>query len=216
MTVSAPDTRHLPTAADSVLVQPSADVEDGVTIGGGTAIWHLAQVRTGAQIGRDVTVGRGAYIGVGVHIGDNCKIQNNASVYEPARIENGVFIGPGAVLTNDQYPRAVNPDGGRKSADDWEPRGVTVREGAALGARSVCVAPVTIGRWATVAAGAVVTRDVPAFALVAGVPARRIGWVGRAGVPLRPVAGTDDMFTCPRTGVQYQQTGTDTLTEVES
>jgi len=197
-----------------VTVHPSADVETTAELGEGTVVWHLAQVRGGARIGRDVIVGRGAYVGSGAFVGDNCKIQNYALVYEPAILEAGVFVGPEVVLTNDLYPRAVNPDGSRKSASDWHPAGVTVREGASLGARSVCVAPVTIGRWATVAAGAVVTADVPDFALVVGVPARRIRWVGRAGVPLEPVPGSDTGFRCPLTGTNYRQTGPDTLQEV--
>jgi UDP-2-acetamido-3-amino-2,3-dideoxy-glucuronate N-acetyltransferase len=112
-----------------------------------------------------------------------------------------VFVGPAAVLTNDVYPRAVNPDGTLKSAHDWTAVGVEVREGASIGARAVCVAPVVVGRWATVAAGAVVTSDVPDFALVVGVPARRIRWVGRAGVPLEPVG--DGEFRCPATDARY-------------
>ncbi|WP_394277200.1 acyltransferase [Luteococcus sp.] len=169
---------------NNVRIQPTADLDEGVTIGDGSSVWHLAQVRHGAELGRNVIVGRGAYIGEGVHVGDNCKIQNYALVYEPAVLEDGVFIGPAVVLTNDHFPRAVNPDGSAKSAADWEPVGVTLKEGCSVGARATCVAPVTIGRWATVAAGSVVVKDVPDFALVAGVPARRIKWVGRSGFPL--------------------------------
>ena len=164
-------------------------------------MWHLAQVREDARVGADCIVGRGAYIGPGVVVGDRCKIQNHALVYEPAVLEDGAFVGPAVVFTNDYYPRAVNPDGSLKSADDWHAVGVTVRTGASIGARSVCVAPVTIGRWALVAAGSVVTKDVPDFALVAGVPARRIRWVGRAGAPLDPDG--DDTWLCPTTGERY-------------
>jgi len=138
-------------------------------------------------------------------MGDNCKVQNYALVYEPAKLADGVFIGPAVVLTNDTYPRAINADGTIKSAHDWEPVGVTIERGAAIGARATCVAPVTIGAWATVAAGAVVVKDVPAYALVAGVPARRIGWVGESGVPL--VAGDDETtWICPTTGDRYFET----------
>jgi UDP-2-acetamido-3-amino-2,3-dideoxy-glucuronate N-acetyltransferase len=182
----------------------SADVDATAEIADGTTIWHLAQVRDGARIGANCIVGRGAYIGPEVRVGANCKIQNYALVYEPARLEAGVFIGPAAVLTNDTFPRAVNPDGSLKSAHDWEPAGVVVREGASIGARAVCVAPVTIGRWATVAAGAVVTRDVPDHALVVGVPARRVGWVGRAGVPLQDLGG--GRWRCPSTEETYEET----------
>jgi len=188
----------------SIRVLPSADVDPSAVIGDGTSIWHLAQVRDGAVLGTNCIVGRGAYIGSGVRIGDNVKIQNLALVYEPAVLEDGVFIGPSVVLTNDHYPRAVNPDGTAKSAADWHPVGVTVREGASLGARSVCVAPVTIGRWALVAAGAVVVADVPDFALMVGVQARRVRWVGRAGAPLEPAG--KDTYRCPVTDELYSET----------
>ncbi|MPZ81712.1 MAG: N-acetyltransferase [Actinophytocola sp.] len=187
-------------------VSDSADVAQNAKLGAGTKIWHLAEVRGDAELGENCIVGRGAYIGTGVRVGDNCKIQNDALVYEPAVLAAGVFIGPAVVLTNDTYPRAVNPDGSQKSASDWAPVGVTIAEGAAIGARAVCVAPVRIGAWATVAAGAVVTRDVPDFALVAGVPARRIGWVGKAGAPLRQDGAHDGAhWVCPLTGTTYTE-----------
>jgi UDP-2-acetamido-3-amino-2,3-dideoxy-glucuronate N-acetyltransferase len=180
---------------------PSADVDERATIGDGSAVWHLAQIREHAVLGSNCVVGRGAYVGTGVRIGDNCKIQNYALVYEPAVLEYGVFIGPAAVLTNDTFPRSVNPDGSPKTAADWDAVGVTLRHGCSVGARAVCVAPVVVGRWATVAAGAVVTRDVPDFALVAGAPARWLKWVGPAGIPL-----TDDgggRWRCPKTGERF-------------
>lgn len=185
----------------TVRVMDSADVDDRAELGDGTSVWHLAQVREKAVLGRNCVIGRGAYIGTGVHLGDNCKVQNYALVYEPAVLENGVFVGPAVVLTNDTFPRAINPDGSQKSASDWDAVGVTLREGASVGARAVCVAPVTVGRWATVAAGSVVTRDVPDFALVAGVPARRRKWVGRAGVPLEDTGS--GRWRCPQTGAEY-------------
>jgi UDP-2-acetamido-3-amino-2,3-dideoxy-glucuronate N-acetyltransferase len=184
-------------------IQGTADVDPSATIGDGTVVWHLAQVREGAQVGTGCVLGRGSYVGSDVHVGDNVKIQNYALVYEPAVIEDGVFIGPAVVLTNDRYPRAVAPDGALKSADDWNAEGVTVRQGAALGARSVILAGVTVGRWAVVGAGSVVTRDVPDFSLVVGVPARRIGWVGPAGEPL--VAGDAGEWTCPTTGDRFTE-----------
>jgi acetyltransferase-like isoleucine patch superfamily enzyme len=179
----------------------TADVDPDAVVGDRTVVWHLAQVREQARIGADCIIGRGAYIGPGVVLGDRCKVQNHALVYEPAVVEDGVFIGPAVVFTNDYLPRAVTPDGRLKTGADWDAVGVVVREGASVGARAVCVAPVTIGRWAMVAAGSVVTRDVPDFALVAGVPARRVRWVGQAGVPLEQ--GEDGRFSCPRTGREY-------------
>ncbi len=184
-------------------VVDSADVAADAVIGDGSSVWHLAQVREGVRMGENCVVGRGAYIGTGVTMGDGCKVQNYALVYEPAVLEDGVFVGPSVVFTNDHFPRAINVDGSPKSADDWHPVGVTVRRGASIGARAVCVAPVTIGEWATVAAGAVVVKDVPAYALVVGVPARRIGWVGEAGEPL--VSDGDSSFQCPRTGRMYDE-----------
>jgi UDP-2-acetamido-3-amino-2,3-dideoxy-glucuronate N-acetyltransferase len=182
-------------------VQSTADVAESAQIGAGTKIWHYAQVREDARIGADSIVGRGAYIGSGVVMGDGCKVQNYALVYEPAHLGAGVFIGPAAVLTNDHFPRAINPDGSPKSAHDWEPVGVTILEGASIGASATCVAPITIGRWALVGAGAVVISNVADFALVVGSPARRVGWVGKAGVPL--AKEDDGVWVCPQSGDRY-------------
>lgn len=182
-------------------IASTADVSPDAVIGPDTRIWHLAQVREGAVVGSNCNVGRGAYIGPGVRVGNNCKLQNYALVYEPAVLADGVFVGPAAVFTNDYYPRAVNPDGSLKSGHDWEAVAVVCQEGASIGARAVCVAPVTIGRWALVAAGSVVVDDVPDFALVAGVPARRLRWVGRAGIPLEHL-GTG-RWRCPSTGDEF-------------
>lgn len=183
-----------------VYTAPSADVSEDAVLGAGTKVWHLAQVREQARLGERCIVGRAAYIGTGVEMGDDCKVQNLALVYEPARLGRGVFIGPGVVLTNDTYPRAVNPDLSQKSGADWEAVGVEIGDGAAIGARSVCMAPVRIGEWALVAAGSVVTRDVPDFGLVAGVPAQRIGWVGRTG---RRLQEGDGVWVCPDTGETF-------------
>ncbi|KKD07780.1 acyltransferase [Streptomyces sp. WM6386] len=186
-------------------IQPTAQVDETATIGDGTTVWDLAQVREDARLGSGCIVGRGAYVGPGVRIGDNVKLQNYALVYEPAVLADGVFVGPAAVFTNDHFPRSVDPQGRLKRGGDWEAVAVVVAEGASIGARSVCVAPVHIGRWALVAAGAVVTRDVPDFALVAGVPARRIGWVGRAGVRLAARDGELGVWECPETGELYDE-----------
>jgi acetyltransferase-like isoleucine patch superfamily enzyme len=184
----------------SVNVKDSAQVAESAVLGDGTTVWELAQVREDARLGEECVIGRGAYVGPGVRIGRRVKLQNHALVYEPAELGDGVFVGPAVVLTNDTYPRSVDPDGNLKRGGDWEPVGVVVEEGASLGARSVCVAPVRIGAWAMVAAGAVVTADVPPYALVVGVPARRIGWVGRAGHKLE---ADGDGWKCPITGTRY-------------
>ncbi len=162
-------------------IEESADVDSRATIGDGTVIWHLAQIRESAEIGEGCIIGRGAYIDQGVKLGNNCKVQNYALVYAPAVLEEGVFVGPAAVFTNDRFPRAVNTDGTLKSSEDWETQTTLIRYGAAIGARSVLITGVTVGRWAMVAAGAVVTKDVPDFALVGGTPARILGWVDENG-----------------------------------
>jgi UDP-2-acetamido-3-amino-2,3-dideoxy-glucuronate N-acetyltransferase len=186
-------------------IAQTADVDERAVLGSGTTVWHLAQIREGAVLGRDCIVGRGAYVGPGVTIGDNVKLQNYALVYEPAVLEDAVFVGPGAVLANDLFPRSVDITGKLKRPADWHASGVLVQEGASLGARTVIVPGCAIGRWALVAAGAVVTRDVPDYALVAGVPARQIGWVGRAGVRLARADGS--RWRCPETGELYTEHG---------
>lgn len=182
----------------SATIKPTAQVDESAVLGDGTTVWELAQIRENAHLGTQCVIGRGAYVGSGVQIGNNVKLQNYALVYEPATLADGVFIGPAVVLTNDTYPRSVGPDGSLKSGADWEAVGVDVAEGASIGARAVCVAPVRIGAWALVAAGAVVTRDVAPYALVAGVPATQIGWVGPSGVRLERLA--DGTWSCPHTG----------------
>lgn len=211
MVALGPDRPGTRVEPDGPRIAATADVDPRATVGPGSAIWHLAQVREDATVGRDCIISRGAYVGPGVRLGDRVKLQNYALVYEPAILGDGVFVGPAAVLTNDEYPRAVTPDQRLKRGEDWTAVGVSVGEGASIGARAVCVAPVRVGRWALVAAGAVVTSDVPDFALVVGVPARRIGWVGRAGVPLVP--GADGEFVCPRTGARYREDPPGRLTE---
>jgi acetyltransferase-like isoleucine patch superfamily enzyme len=188
---------------DSSTVHSAADVDSSAVLGARTVVWHLAQIRENARLGADCIVGRGAYVGPGVVIGNQVKLQNYALVYEPARLEDQVFIGPAVVLTNDVFPRATDVTGKLKRPADWQALGVVVRQGASIGARAVILAGVVVGRWALVAAGAVVTRDVPDYALVAGMPARRIGWVGRAGSRL--VADGADRWRCPHTGEQYRE-----------
>lgn len=184
------------------LIAPNAEVDPRATVADSTRVWGLAQVREAAVIGENCIIGRGAYIDTGVVIGDNCKVQNNALVYAPATIADGVFIGPAVVLTNDTFPRAVNPDGSLKTSSDWDMVGVIVRSGASIGARAVVLGGVEVGEWALIAAGSVVTKDVPAFALVAGVPARRIGWVGQRGVPL---VESDGLWLDSETGARFRE-----------
>ena len=195
----------------SAQIAPSAVVEPGATVGDRSAVWDLSQVRAGAAIGSDCIVGRNVFIDAGVRLGDRCKVQNNALLYAPASLADGVFIGPAVVLTNDRYPRAVAPDGAVKGASDWQPEGVMIGEGASVGAGAVVLAGVTIGAWALVAAGATVVGTVPPFALVAGSPAKRIRWVGRAGLPLVDEGG--GTWRCPATGVRYVEESSERLQE---
>lgn len=175
-------------------------IEPGAHVGERTFVWDYAHIRDGAQIGDQCVIGRGVFVDAGVILGSRCKVQNNALLYAPAVLEDGVFIGPGAILTNDRYPRAITPEGMPKSADDWNRAGVHVEAGAAVGAGSVVISGVRIGQWAMIAAGSTVIRDVPAYALVAGVPGRRIGWVGPAGHSLQ---ANNRSWQCPVTGERF-------------
>lgn len=167
------------------MIHPTAEVSEQASIGPGTRVWHQAQVREGAVVGADCVLGKGVYVDRDVRIGDRAKLENGAQVFRGAILEDGVFVGPQAVLANDRYPRSVTPDGRLKGESDWTEGRVLVRSGASIGAGAVVVPDATIGRWAMVAAGAVVVGDVPDHALVAGNPARRIGWVCRCGRRLR-------------------------------
>lgn len=162
-------------------IHPTADVSPQAQIGAGTRIWHQAQVREGVRLGCNCIVGKGAYLDLNVAVGDNVKIQNYALVYHGATLEDGVFIGPHACLTNDRTPRAITPAGVLQTDDDWQVGPIVVRYGASVGAGAVVLPGVTIGRWAMVGAGAVVTRDVPDLGLVVGQPARLVGYVCRCG-----------------------------------
>lgn len=163
-------------------MHPTADISPTARIGPGTTVWSHAQIRDGARIGRECVLGRNTFVDVDVHVGDRVKIQNGASLFEGVSLADGVFVGPHVVFTNDLVPRAVNPDGSLKTADDWRRDTTTVGTGAAIGAGAVIITGLHIGEWSMVGAGAVVTRDVPDHALVVGNPARPIGWVDRAGM----------------------------------
>ena len=158
-------------AKQQFFVSDLAIVESGASIGKGSAIWEFSKVRSGAVIGDNVTIGMGVYIGPGVTIGSNCKIQNGAMIYEPALIGAGVFIGPGVILTNDKHPRAIGAGGQKLGPDDWTQVGVVIEDGASIGAGAICVAPITIGKDSFIAAGAVVTKDVPPGETWIGIPA---------------------------------------------
>ncbi len=189
----------------SVRIHPTADVSAEAQIGEGTSVWHQAQIREGARIGQRCVIGKGVYIDFGVHIGDNVKIQNYVSVYHGVTVQDGVFIGPHVCFTNDKRPRAVNPDGSLKGSSDWVISETLVKEGASIGANSVIVCGVTIGRWAMVGSGSVVTRDVPDYGLVWGNPARLRGFVCPCGEPLEEAAkhGADSVrMRCPKCGTE--------------
>ncbi len=166
-------------------IHPTADVSPQAQIGENTGIWNEVQVREGARIGRDCIIGKGTYVDRDVVIGDRCKIQNRASLFRGVTLEDGVFVGPHVIFTNDRFPRAINPDGTLKSDNDWHVGATTVRSGASVGAGAVILPGITIGEWALVAAGAVVTQDVPEHALVRGNPARFAGYVCDCSRPLR-------------------------------
>lgn len=165
-------------------------------------IWDFSQIRENARIGANSIIGSYVYIDVNVIIGDNCKVQNRALIYDPSIIHDGVFIGPGAILTNDKNPRAIQKSGGIKQSSDWEKVGVEVFEGASIGSGAICIAPVKIGKWALVGAGAVVTKNVKNYALVVGNPARQVGWVGPAGVILTQIS--EMVFECPETLTRFE------------
>jgi len=171
-------------------IHASADIEDDVAIGPRTAVWHRAQIRRGARIGADAIIGRDAFIDEGVDIGDRVKIQNGALVYHGVHVGDGVFIGPGAILTNDRFPRAVTATGALARAEDWSVSPIHLEEGASVGAGAIVVAGCDVGPFATVGAGAVVTRTVPGHALVVGNPARRMGWVCACGARLTDGRGS--------------------------
>ncbi len=183
-------------------VHPSAEVSALARIGPATRIWHHVHIREGVMVGRNCIVGKGAYLDAGVSVGNNVKIQNYALLYHGVTLEDGVFIGPHACFANDKQPRAVNPDGSLKADTDWEVGAILVREGASVGASAVVLPGVTIGRWAMVGSGAVVTSDVPDYGLVLGNPARRVGYVCRCGRKL--ARHGDGPWVCDFDGEEYE------------
>jgi UDP-2-acetamido-3-amino-2,3-dideoxy-glucuronate N-acetyltransferase len=168
-------------SADEAFVHESASVESAVTLGNGTRVWHQAQIRTRATIGERCIIGKGVFVDFDVVIGDDCKIQNYACVYHGVSLGRGVFVGPHAVFTNDMRPRATSPDFKSLGDGEWEVGETTVGDGAAVGANATILPNVAIGKWAMIGAAAVVTKDVPPYALVVGSPARRIAWLCKCG-----------------------------------
>lgn len=192
-------------SAISVRIHPSAEVSPLANIATGTSIWNNAQIRENVSIGSRSIIGKDVYIDFGVQIGDNVKIQNGAYIFHGATIESGVFIGPGAIFTNDKRPRAINPDGSLKSNDDWEVGPIRVCYGASIGAGAVILPNVTIGQFALVGAGAVVTRDVANQSLVAGNPARLVGYVCKCATKLTRTNA--DEYFCPACNLYYSFVG---------
>ena len=177
-------------------IHPSAIVDEGAQIGEGSRIWHFVHVCGGARIGKGVSLGQNVFVGNKVVIGDHCKVQNHVSIYDNVTLEDGVFCGPSMVFTNVYNPRALIE---RKN----EYRNTLVKNGATLGANCTIVCGVTVGAYAFIGAGAVVNKDVPAYALMVGVPARQIGWMSEFGEQLAlPLQGPAET-TCPHTGIRY-------------
>ena len=186
---------------DGVLIHESSYVDEGARLGEGTRVWHFSHILPDVTVGRKCSIGQNVVIGPRVTVGDGVKIQNNVSIYEGVILEDGVFCGPSCVFTNVNNPRSEIV---RKS----EYRPTIVRRGATIGANATIVCGHELGEYCFIAAGAVVTNDVPAFALMAGVPARRIGWMSRAGGKLGPD------LTCPLTGQAYREAGPDRIEEI--
>jgi UDP-2-acetamido-3-amino-2,3-dideoxy-glucuronate N-acetyltransferase len=195
MTDTAPTHPRLPNA----VVHSSADVAAHVRIGGGSYVWNRAQLREGVVVGEECIIGKDVYIDSNVQIGARVKIQNGAQVFHGATIEDGVFIGPQACLTNDKQPRAINVDGSLKRADDWVVSPILVKYGASVGAAAVLLPGVTVGRFAMVGAGAVVTRNVPDYGLVLGNPARLVGYVCACGHRIALENGVGHCANCGST-----------------
>lgn len=181
-------------------LHPTAIVDDGARIGAGSRVWHFVHVCGEAEIGENVSLGQNVFVANRVKIGNNCKIQNNVSVYDDVTLEDGVFCGPSMVFTNVMNPRALV-----ERKDEY--RQTLIRTGATLGANCTIVCGVKIGRYAFVGAGAVVTEDVPDYALVVGVPSRKVGWMSEFGERLKFPSGDSVSTSCPATGERYELSG---------
>lgn len=188
----------------NVRIHSTASVSAKAQLGAGTSVWNNAQIREGVEIGENCILGKDVYVDFNVKIGSNVKIQNGAFLYHGLTVEDGVFIGPRVVFTNDLYPRAITPDGKLKGADDWEVGPTLIKFGASIGTGAIVIPNVTVGRFALVAAGAVVSRSVPDHGLVMGVPARLVGYVCRCGLRMQPQG---DEYYCLKCNWFYKPTG---------
>ncbi len=178
----------------AIFKHSTAEVSEDAKLGENVKVWNQAQIREGAEIGDNVIIGKNVYIDHHVKIGKNTRIQNNVSVFNGVTLEEGVFVGPHVCFTNDMLPRSINPDVSFKSADDWETSETRVRRGASIGANST-ILPVDIGEWALIGAGSVVTKDVPAYALVRGNPAKQTGYVCKCARKLEESQSPGDSCT---------------------
>ena len=191
---------------NNITIHPSAIVDDGAIIGDGSRIWHFVHICGGAKIGKNCSFGQNVFVGNKVIIGDNCKIQNNVSVYDDVILEEGVFCGPSMVFTNVYNPRSLI-----ERKDQY--RNTLVKKGATLGANCTIVCGVTIGEYSFVGAGAVINKDVPAYALMVGVPAKQIGWMSEFGEQLDlPLTGNAESV-CSHTGAIYRLSGSTVIKE---
>lgn len=186
----------------AIRVHPTAEVSDQASLGDGSSVWNHSQVRENVSIGKGCILGKDVYVDFDVQIGDNVKIQNGSYIYHGTILESGVFVGPGVIFTNDKRPRAINPNGSLKTDDDWEVGSTVVKYGASIGAGSIVITDVAIGKFAMVGAGSVVTKDVPNNGLVVGNPARLVGYVCDCGTKL--AEGANGMYSCLDCGSEYE------------
>jgi acetyltransferase-like isoleucine patch superfamily enzyme len=194
--ITKSDSKKLP-----VRIHPTSEVSEEAKIGQGTSIWHQAQIRKGVEIGQNCIVGKGVYIDFDVSVGSNVKIQNGAFLYHGLTVEDGVFVGPGAIMTNDVYPRAITPEGHLKSADDWDVGPIVLKYGSSIGTGAIILPNVTVGRFALVGAGAVVTKSVPDHGLVIGTPAYLVGYVCKCG---KRLIQEKEIWFCSNCNWKYQ------------
>lgn len=185
-------------------IHSTVDIDESASVGDKTKIWSQTQVREHAVIGENCIIGRNVFIDESVKLGNNCKVQNNALLYAGVELEDGVFIGPAVCFTNDKLPRAINPDGTLKSAQDWLVGKTLVKYGAAIGAQSVIVTGVTLGRFCLVGSGTVVTKDIPDFGIVVGNPGRLVGYACRCATRLVVSPADPAYYTCPNCDRSYR------------